>query len=127
MASCEGRHKAQRISFGCWNMRTLVEADGSIETAVTRKSNRGVAVDRKASLMVMELKKYKMNVVRISETKWFGSVVYKVDGCVILHSGRPVPADGSRPLTNEGVAIELNPTMAENWTSSSGEWQAVSS
>ena len=36
--------------------------------------------------MVMELKKYRMNVVGISETKWFGSAVYKVDGYVILHS-----------------------------------------
>ena len=108
-------------------MRTLVESDGSIETAVARKSSRGVAVDKKTSLMVMELKKYRMNVVGISETKWFGSAVYSVDGHVILHSGRPVPADGNRALRNEGVAIVLDPTMAENWKSSGGEWQAVSS
>ena len=56
MASGGGRCKAQKLNFGCWNMRTLVESDGSIETAVTRKSGRGVAVDRKVSLMVMELK-----------------------------------------------------------------------
>ena len=127
MASRKGWRKAPKLSLGCWNMRTLVESDGSIETAVARKSSRGVAVDKKASLMVMELKKYRMNVVGISETKWFGSAVYSVDGHVILHSGRPVPADGNRALRNEGVAIVLDPTMAENWKSSGGEWQAVSS
>ena len=78
-----------------------MESDGSIETAVTRKSGRGVAVDRKASLMVIELKKYRMNVVGISDTKWFGNAVYKVDGYVILHSGRPVPADGDKAIRNE--------------------------
>ena len=104
-----------------------MESDGSIETAVTKKSSRGVAVDKKALLMVMELKKYRMNVVGISETKWFGSAVYKVDGYVILHSGRHVPADGDKALRNEGVAIVLDPAMAENWKSSGGEWQAISS
>ena len=102
MASGGGCCKAQKFNFGCWNMRTLVESDGSIETAVTRKSSsRGVKVDRKASLMVTELNKYRMNVVGISETKWFGRAVYKEDGYVILLSGRPVPADGDKALRNE--------------------------
>ena len=39
-----------------------------------------IAVDRKAALMVQELKKYKMNVVDISEVKWFWSAVYNGDG-----------------------------------------------
>ena len=105
MASHKGCRKAPKLSLGCWNMRTLVESDGSIETAVARKSSRGVAVDKKASLMVMEFKKYRVNVVGISETKWFGSAVYSVDGLVILHSGRQVPADGNKTLRNEGVAV----------------------
>ena len=122
-----GSLKAQKLNSGCWNMRTLVESDGSIETAVTRKSHRGAAVDRKASLMVMKLKKYRMNVVEISETKWFGSTVYKVDWYVIMYSSQTVPADGDKALRNEGVAIVLDPTMEENWKSSGGEWQAISS
>ena len=81
MASGGGRCKVQKLNFGCWNMRTLVELDGSIETAVTRKSSRGVAVDMKASLMVMELKKYRMNVVGISETKWCVCVCVCVCAC----------------------------------------------
>ena len=47
-----GPRKAKRLRFGCWNMRTLVESDGTIATAVARKGSRGVAVDRKASFMV---------------------------------------------------------------------------
>ena len=43
---------AMRLRFGSWNMRTLVESDGTIVTAVVRKGGRGVAVDRKASFMV---------------------------------------------------------------------------
>ena len=35
-----------------------------------------------------------MNMVVISETKWFGEVVYLVDGCIVVHSGRPVSAAG---------------------------------
>ena len=44
--------------MACWNMRCLVQNEGSIETATTRPGARGVAVDRKTDLMVQELKKY---------------------------------------------------------------------
>ena len=68
--SCaDKRRRRSKISIGCWNMRTLVEAEGSIETSVVRSSTRGVAVDRKATLMVQELKKYRMSITGISETK----------------------------------------------------------
>ena len=50
-----GPKKARRISFGCWNMRTLVEAEGSIATAVARKSGRGVTVDKKSAFMMESL------------------------------------------------------------------------
>ena len=81
-----GQRKAKRLHFGCWNMRTLVESDGMIATAVARKGGSGVAVDRKASFMVQEFRKFGINVVGISETKWFGQDVYDVDGFLILHS-----------------------------------------
>ena len=61
-------------------MKTLVESDGMIATAVARKGGRGVAVDRKASFMVQELKNFDMNVIGISESKWFGKDIYDVDG-----------------------------------------------
>ena len=67
-----GSRRALRLNIGCWNMRTLVESEGSIATAISRKGGRGVTVDRKVSLMVQELKKHGMNVVGISETKGLG-------------------------------------------------------
>ena len=75
-------------------MRTT--ADGPVATAVTRASGRGVAVDRRASFMVEEFEKFSMEVVGISETKWFGQDMYDVGGFLILHSGRPVPGVGER-------------------------------
>ena len=68
-----------KSNVGCWNKRTLVESDGSIATGVSRQCGRGVPVDRKVMLMVCELRRFKMRVVSISETKWFGNAV-----CVML-------------------------------------------
>ena len=123
---CAGKRRS-RLSIGCWNMRTLVEAEGNIETSVVRPSARGVAVDRKATLMVQELKKYRMNITGISETKWFGQAMYNVEGYTILHSGRPVPGDAQRVERNEGVGIVLDPQMTAAWRSAGEEWKAVSS
>ena len=49
-----------------------VEAEGSIATAVARKSGRGVTVDKKSAFMMEVFRKFGMNIVGISETKWFG-------------------------------------------------------
>ena len=72
-SSCQEQRKHYQFQAGCWNMQTLVESEGPIETSVARPSGRGVTVDR---LMVQELKKYGMSVTGISETKWFGQAVY---------------------------------------------------
>ena len=68
--------------------------DGSITTCVSRQGGRGVAVDRKAMLMVWELRRFGMNVVGISETKWFGSAVYDVHRWVLDSSFRSCCAWG---------------------------------
>lgn len=36
-----------KFNVGCWNMRTLVEAEGNIASSVGRPGSRGVPVDRK--------------------------------------------------------------------------------
>ena len=56
-------------------------------TVVARRGGRDVAVNRKALFVVQEFGKFGMNVVGISETRWFGQNVYDVDGFLILHSG----------------------------------------
>ena len=44
--------RRSRLNVGCWNMRTLVEAEGNIATSLARPGSRGVTVDCKATLMV---------------------------------------------------------------------------
>ena len=39
---CFNNHRRSRLNVGCWNVRSLVEAEGSVTTASTR---RGVSVD----------------------------------------------------------------------------------
>ena len=137
MAPSSGKHQSQnrhghsrhgqRLHIGCWNMRTLVEAEGSIATSVVRPSSRGVTVDRKATLMVQELKRFRMNVTGISETKRFGQVVYEVKGYTILHSGCPIPGESQTAERNEGVGIVLDPQMTTAWKEADEIWKAVGS
>ena len=54
-----------------------------------------------------------MRAVCISETKWFGSDVYEVDGFTVLHSGRELPQPGDVLQRGEGVAVVLDPVMAQ--------------
>ena len=119
------RRKQCPLRVGCWNMRTLVESEGPIETSVARPGGRGVPVERKASLMVGELKRYGVNVTGISETKWFGQSVYDIEDFTIIHSGRHVPDEA--PLhRSEGVGIVLDTAMAAAWREAGEEWKAVS-
>ena len=125
--SCYCSRRRHRLNIGCWNMRTLVEAEGSIATSVARPGNRGVPVDRKASLMICEFKKFRINIAAISETKWFGQNIYEIEGYTILHSGRPVPGDGDIIERNEGVGIVLDPLLADAWRRAGEVWKGVSS
>ena len=68
-----------------------------------------------------------MGVVCVSETKWFGSDAYEVGGSLVLHSGRDVPQSGDAIQRGEGVAIVLDPWMAQSWRDSGEIWTAVSS
>ena len=82
-------------------MQTLVEADGSVNTAISRNMRRGVVVDRKAEMMVTEMKRYGMNVTAIGEMKWFGQEVYELEGFTILHSGQGIRQKRMNRLTEE--------------------------
>ena len=54
------KKKRDRVNLVCWNMRTLVEDDGSIKTGRVRQNEqRGKgSVERKVVLMIWELKRY---------------------------------------------------------------------
>ena len=64
------------LCVGCWNIRNLVEMDGGIKTATVRLEGHLVFVDKKINFLVQEVKRFRMGVVCVSETKWFGSDVY---------------------------------------------------
>ena len=81
-------------------------------------------VDHKVNLLVGELRRFDISIAGIGET---GEGVYEVDGFVLVHSGRPVPADGEPVQRNEGVGILLNSTMATAWRNSGECWRAISS
>ena len=112
------------VNIGSWNLHSLVESEGSVATASTK---RGIQVDRKVNLLVGELRRLDISIVGISEIKWFGEGVYEVDGLVLVHSGRPVPADGEPVQRYEGVGILLNSTMATAWRNSGECWRVISS
>ena len=91
MAPSSGKHQSRNHhGHSCHGhakiTHRVLEVEGSIATSVVRSSSRGVTVDRNAMLMVQELKRFRMNVTGISETKWFGQAVYEVKGYTILHS-----------------------------------------
>ena len=77
--------------------------------------------------MVAELERFTMKVTGISETKWFGQEIYRVQGFMILHCGRPTPRDGELIERRAGVGIVLDPVMTQAWRDAGEVWKAVSS
>ena len=109
-----------------WNVRTMLDVDGPIETA--RQGNVLDAVDeRKVDQIVAELVKYRVDVAGLQETRWFGSGVYRVAESVVIASGRPVPGAGAVNQRGEGVTIVLSGSAVEAWRSGGNRWRAWSS
>ena len=121
-ADCSNNQRCSWFNVGCWNMRSLVEAEGSVATASVR---REVQVDRKINFLVKELRHFNMSIAEVSETKWFGQGVYKVDGFVMVHSGRPLLTGDDPALRNEGVGIVMSSAVAMVWRNSGECWRAV--
>ena len=74
------------LSLGTWNVRTLVDTDGNLNTASKAKKSRKVCSnireERKIDLVCRQLKKYGMDIVGLQETLWFGSHQYTVGDCL---------------------------------------------
>ena len=62
-------------------------------------------VNRKLDFSVKELRRLKVAVAGIQETKWFGQDVWNADGYTLFHSQRTLPGDGEPLLRNEGVGL----------------------
>ena len=51
-------HLKSFLRVGCWNVHSLVEADGGFKTATVRTGKHPVAVDRKIKFLVNEVKTF---------------------------------------------------------------------
>ncbi len=118
--SCAQRARKTKITwrFGTWNVRSLLDAEGPVETA-RRGIDAWKAEDRRADLVVRELDRYNMKVVGLQETKWFGEAVYQVGESVVIGSGRPVLASEECGQRGEGVDIQA-------WRAAGQQWKAWS-
>lgn len=116
--------KCGGVRFGSWNTRTLINADGPVETA----SRRGlVKDDRKIDVVLTELDKYEIEVAGLQETKWFGKAMFRLCGTCVLSSGRAPPSDDEPCRRGEGVALVLRRRAIAAWRQGGSQWRACSS
>ena len=104
-------------------MRTLLNSDGPVETAAI--GNRLVKEDQKINIVVCEACRLKLEVLGLQETKWFGSETYRVNGAIVLSSGRPCPTENFQ--RGEGVGIILRGRAQRAFDARGAQWSAVSS
>lgn len=126
--SCAHRAKKSRLSwrFGSWNVRSMLDTEGSVETARQGRVTLQ-AEDRRVDLIVRELDRYNIQVTALQETKWLGNAVYNVGESVVLTAGRPVPAVGEPIQRGEGVALVLTGPAIQAWRAAGQHWRAWSS
>ena len=110
-------------TLASWNVRTLLDVEGPIETA--RQGDDIQVVEWKIDQVVDELGRYKVDIAALQETKWFGEDVYRVGESVVLAAGRPVPGPGVVRQRGEGVAIVLSGLAVGAWKTC--RWQLLES
>lgn len=133
------RTERNELQLASWNVRSLVNVSGPIETAFVRqeysnfknsnltisKKNKNID-DRRIDIVVNELKRLRIEVAGLQETRWFGEAVYSVQDSVVLSSGRKLPQKGEKFIRGEGVAIVLRGRAARAWKDGGSQWRAIS-
>ena len=122
-----GAHRARGKQFGylklgTWNVRSMVDTEGSVDIASCRQDRRR-GEQRKVDLVVEKINRYNAKVVSLKETKWFGNEMYKVGNAVVLTCGRV------RLLMKnifEGVAVVLLDRAIDAWKAAGSQWKAWS-
>ena len=99
-------------NIGCWNVRSLLDEEGDLQTA--RKQGQSTIL-RKVRFLVQELKRYNIAVTGISETKWFGNDIYDLGSHTIKHADREVPNVSESCNRGEGVGMVLAHTGLDAW------------
>ena len=103
-------------NLASWNVRSLLDVEGSLETARSRDEVKN-AEDRRADQVVNELQRYGAAVAGLQETKWLGAEAYRVGESVALAAGRPIPRVGQAKKRGEGVTIVLTGPAIGAWRS----------
>ena len=94
----------------------MTEISGDIHISRRNGPPSNSAVDRKLDLLVGEVKRYRVSVAGVQETKLFSSDVWPAaEGYIMLHSGRSVPSDSMAAIRREGVGIILNVKATAAW------------
>ena len=120
------RRKSRTWFLGSWNVRSLLDYEGPVETA-RQHPRTGHFDDRRIDQVVRELERYKISVAALQETKWFADAVYRVGESIVIAAGRPIPPDGEIRQRGEGVAIVLNGPAVQAWEAGGKQWKAWSS
>ena len=84
-------------------------------------------MNRKLDFVVKELRRLRISIAGIQETKWFGKDIWNADGYTLIHSGRPLPNEDEPQRRNEGVGILLDERATQAWKDAGENWKAVSS
>ena len=73
----------QYMYFSTWNVSSLVDNEGTVETARLSFED-SEPEDRRIDLVIRELNWYNIKVAALQETKWLGNHVYHVGKSAIL-------------------------------------------
>ena len=117
------KRKCKAWYFGTWNVRSLVDNEGTVETA-RLSSERSESEDRRIDLVIRELNRYDIKVAALQETKWFGNHVYHVGKSVVLTAGRETPQGCQPRQRGEGVAIVLTGHAVTAWKAGGKQWRS---
>lgn len=110
-------------NMASWNVRSLVDLEGSIETA-RQRSELVDAEDRRIDQVVRELERYRIKVAALQETKWFDNNMYSVGNSLVLTAGRSIPVtEHSVRRRGEGVAIVLSDQAVAAWRAGGSKWK----
>ena len=125
-----GRKSQGSVNIASWNVRSLVEDSGG-DPRICRKrplsNSCSHVIDRKFDFLVTELRRFRVDIAAVQETRWFDNDVWLSQGYTMLHSGRQLPADNELASRNESVGIILSPVMTDAWRRAGQVWTPVSS
>ena len=101
LCGSQAKHKAFRVKSGArvdwytgtWNVRSLLDNEGSIETARQGRESDGTE-DRRIDLVLRKLGRFRIKVAALQETKWFGNAEYYIGRSIALNAGRPTLETG---------------------------------